>query len=188
MYFLAYFMVFVRIWGASSAAPEQRLGELAAAWSALFETPTTDNPNKCQGCGERRVAVEDTMASSQLTAMRIEYIKQQILKKLRLKEPPTISRPLSSLPKPLANGTVLSKTRGVPTVNKDVDDFYGKTDQVIIFPKEGLNLAQGTQRNFREAEDLVYTLSGGSSWDFHMLIKTVAGNSESPKCFWFRKL
>nr|CAD7400754.1 unnamed protein product [Timema cristinae] len=170
MYFFVYFMVFVWIWGASSSvAPEQRLGQLAAAWSALFETPTTDNPNKCQGCGERRAAVEDTMASSQLTAMRIEYIKQQILKKLRLKEPPTISRPLSSLPKPLATGTVLSKTRGVPTVNKDVDDFYGRTDQVIIFPKEvvkltnpsveGLILAQRAERNIREAKDLVHTVA-----------------------------
>nr|CAD7429140.1 unnamed protein product [Timema monikensis] len=170
MYFFVYFMLFVWIWGASSSvAPEQRLGQLATAWSALFETPTTDNPNKCQGCGERRAAVEDTMASSQLTAMRIEYIKQQILKKLRLKEPPTISRPLSSLPKPLATGTVLSKTRGVPTVNKDVDDFYGRTDQVIIFPKEvvklmnpsveGLILAQRAERNIREAKDLVHTVA-----------------------------
>lgn len=76
------------------------------------------------------------MEKYEITALRIEIIKQQILKKLRLKEPPSVSMPLSTLPKPLSNGTVLHKSNKLES-DADMDDFYGTTDQVILFPQEG---------------------------------------------------
>ena len=74
--------------------------------------------------------------TSEITALRIEMIKEQILKKLRLKGPPSVSMPLSALPKPLANGTIIRASSVVDT-SRDMDDFYGTTDQVIVFPQQG---------------------------------------------------
>lgn len=45
--------------------------------------------------------------------------------------------PLSTLPKPLSNGTILHKSNKLES-SRDVDDFYGTTDQVILFPQEGM--------------------------------------------------
>jgi hypothetical protein len=72
----------------------------------------------------------------EITALRIELIKEQILKKLRLKGPPSVSMPLSTLPKPLSNGAILHKSNKLES-NRDVEDFYGTTDQIILFPQEG---------------------------------------------------
>ncbi|KAK9890116.1 hypothetical protein WA026_008926 [Henosepilachna vigintioctopunctata] len=69
----------------------------------------------------------------EVTAIRIEYIKHQILKKLRLKEKPQIS--LADLKKTKEYANLLP--------NQDdhfhgsyKDDFYGRTTQAVIFPYE----------------------------------------------------
>lgn len=73
-----------------------------------------------------------------LTELRVEYVKEQILKKLRLSKPPVVSMPLSTLPKPLINGNVLELRPGEPLVpDKPAESFYGKTDQIVVFPHEG---------------------------------------------------
>ncbi|XP_032677367.1 bone morphogenetic protein 2-A isoform X2 [Odontomachus brunneus] len=74
-----------------------------------------------------------------LTELRVEYVKEQILKKLRLSKPPAVSMPLSTLPKPLINGNVLELRPGAPLVpDKPAESFYGKTDQIVVFPHEGI--------------------------------------------------
>lgn len=77
---------------------------------------------------------EVSVAENEFTALRIEYIKNQILKKLRLKEKPTVS--VGDLPIPvkeyenfLPDDDLLQSSYS--------DDFYGKTTQAIIFPDEG---------------------------------------------------
>lgn len=98
----------------------------------------------CVGCSKKITLVdkdekvmvpEYSITPEEFTALRIEYIKNQILKKLRLKEKPQVSMP--QLPKPvMENDAILS------SINDDMDggfsdDFYGKTTHAIIFPYEG---------------------------------------------------
>lgn len=92
-------------------------------------------------CAQNKVNIIDP--DLLLTELRVEYVKQQILKKLRLSKPPEVSMPLSTLPKPLINGNVLELRPGAPPEEK-TEHFYGKTDQIIIFPNEGTIL---TSRN-----------------------------------------
>lgn len=84
-------------------------------------------------------SVDDTQneiaaAENKITALRIEYIKSQILKKLRLKERPVIS--VGDLPKPLKDeGDTI-----FPGQDEDISNinaYYGKTQQVVVFPYEG---------------------------------------------------
>lgn len=55
--------------------------------------------------------------------------------------------PLSTLPKPLINGRVLELQPGAPLEpEKSADSFYGKTDQIVVFPNEGQSLWNWTIR------------------------------------------
>lgn len=90
--------------------------------------------NNCAGCAQNKVNV---IESDPLTELRVEYVKQQILKKLRLSKPPEVSMPLSTLPKPLINGNVLRSD-----LERPMENFYGKTNQVVVFPSEGKILIQ----------------------------------------------
>lgn len=102
--------------------------------SAQSEAPANEN-NNCPGCAQNKIVIDHDPF---LTELRVEYVKQQILKKLRLSKPPEVSMPLSTLPKPLINGNVLELRPGAPLVpDKPAESFYGKTDQVVVFPHEG---------------------------------------------------
>lgn len=92
----------------------------------------------CAGCTQNKISLLAT--DPILTELRVEYVKQQILKKLRLSRPPEISMPLSTLPKPLINGRVLELRPGSPLEPEKsaADSFYGKTDQIVVFPNEGI--------------------------------------------------
>ncbi|XP_071558759.1 growth/differentiation factor 8 [Temnothorax nylanderi] len=91
----------------------------------------TNKEDDCAGCAQNKVNVIDP--DPLLTELRVEYVKQQILKKLRLSKPPEVSMPLSTLPKPLINGNVLR-----PDLERPAENFYGKTNQVVVFPSEGV--------------------------------------------------
>jgi hypothetical protein len=127
------------IFGSSIADTVQtryRHQHLLKAWRTLSDLLPESHRSSCSGCGARRVFQESNLEKYEITALRIELIKQQILKKLRLKEPPSVSMPLSTLPKPLSNGTVLQKSSKLES-NRDADDFYGTREQVILFAEEG---------------------------------------------------
>lgn len=97
---------------------------------------SANGENACAGCAENKVNVIDP--EPLLTELRVEYVKQQILKKLRLSKPPEVSMPLSTLPKPLINGNVLELRPGAPPEpERPAENFYGKTDQIVVFPNEG---------------------------------------------------
>ncbi|KAH8283510.1 hypothetical protein KR018_004633 [Drosophila ironensis] len=79
---------------------------------------------KCES--SRRV---EHISEEQLTHLRIEFVKQQILEKLRLKESPNVSA--VELPKPIFEGVTLSHPDD-STKNKELDDYYARTSKKFI--------------------------------------------------------
>lgn len=92
-------------------------------------------PSNCPKCQNRP---EIRMTEEELTELRIEYVKNQILKKLKLTERPQVSVSLSSgLPKPVAEGATFLSDSDDDSITGIPDEFYGKTTQKIIFPQLG---------------------------------------------------
>lgn len=94
--------------------------------------PEAENVQTSVPEDEDNPSVPFAISEKEFTALRIEYIKNQILKKLRLKEMPTST--IDDLPIPLKEDNFL------PQADDNLigsDDFYGKTTQAIIFPSEG---------------------------------------------------
>lgn len=95
---------------------------------------------------DRKIYVSSDMGgydddkSSQSRALRIASVKNQILQKLRLTERP---RPATSarisLPLPVQLGATMLNLPKPHNYDHDphLDDFYGKTDQKVIFPDDG---------------------------------------------------
>lgn len=76
------------------------------------------------------------MTEEQLTKLRIEYVKNQILKKLRLTERPNVSA--TNLPRPIAEGSMINdEDEEEQQQNKAFEQFYAKTTQKIIFLELG---------------------------------------------------
>lgn len=133
----------------SNAGYRDGVANMSPVWRALIqsfpdtvfstdlETSSEVNSEPCHECGVRKAKVEASLSEKQLTTLRVELIKQQILKKLRLRTAPQSSMSRSTLPSPLSNGTILHSVAHFLNPSKDIDDFYGKTDQVILFPKGG---------------------------------------------------
>ncbi len=95
----------------------------------------TKIPSNCPKCQNRP---EIRMTEEELTELRIEYVKNQILKKLKLTERPQVSVSLSSgLPKPVAEGATFLSDSDDDSITGIPDEFYGKTTQKIIFPQLG---------------------------------------------------
>lgn len=109
-----------------------------------------DEDHLCIGCSQKNEVVGDTPGSlaytvteKELTALRIEYIKNQILKKLRLKEKPQVS--MADLPKPVIEDQGLIPNQDDYWQNSYLNDFFAKTTFSIIFPYEGkANMASGS--------------------------------------------
>ncbi|EZA49954.1 hypothetical protein DMN91_011432 [Ooceraea biroi] len=91
---------------------------------------------ECVGCAQNKVTLIDH--NPFLTELRVEYVKQQILKKLRLSKPPEVSMPLSTLPKPLISNVLELRPGAPPEPERHAENFYGKTDQIVVFPNEGV--------------------------------------------------
>ncbi|XP_014468682.1 PREDICTED: inhibin beta A chain [Dinoponera quadriceps] len=137
-------VVFIVVFGANSAfvlstwkMPNfmMNLSNMLTSSSQSAATPASEK-NNCPGCAQNKILIDH---NSFLTELRVEYVKQQILRKLRLSKPPEVSMPLSTLPKPLINGNVLELRPGAPLVpDKPAESFYGKTNQVVVFPHEGV--------------------------------------------------
>lgn len=84
---------------------------------------------KCQSRPELR------MTETELTKLRIEYVKNQILKKLRMTERPNVSA--ANLPRPIAEGAMIFPEDEEDQQNNAFEQFYGKTTQKIIFLELG---------------------------------------------------
>lgn len=131
--------------GISLKVHRQKRSFIAPIVEARLQDESENTPSACVGCtkkftllekGEKYEVPEYTITPEEFTALRIEYIKNQILKKLRLKEKPQVSMP--QLPKPVTQiDSILSNFNDDDMDNGYSDDFYGKTTQAIILPFEG---------------------------------------------------
>lgn len=96
---------------------------------------TMDSPKKSLSCPKCKSRPELRMTEEELTNLRIEYVKNQILQKLRLTERPQVSA--SNIPKPVAEGATIHQENAQEQIKRAPDEFYGKTTQKIVFPKLG---------------------------------------------------
>jgi TGF-beta receptor len=91
----------------------------------------TQEKLKCPTCKQHGVQI----TPEDLKSLRIEFLKNEILRKLRLSERPKISFP--KLPQPIADGITIQYNPEVDESNKRLDDYYAKTTQKIVFLNEG---------------------------------------------------
>jgi hypothetical protein len=88
----------------------------------------------CPKCKQNSVKISE----NELANLRIEYVKNQILHKLRLTERP---EPISKdeLPEPVQEGYAISSIGDINTdfLNRHLDDYFAKTTQKIIFLTKG---------------------------------------------------
>jgi len=83
------------------------------------------------------------MSEEELTALRIEFVKNQILKKLRLTERPTVS--VEDLPRPVTEH--LLPMPEVDNKNRQSEDYYAKTTKKFIFLQEASEQCVGLDVN-----------------------------------------
>ncbi|KAJ8664950.1 hypothetical protein QAD02_006612 [Eretmocerus hayati] len=137
MKFTGILLVLVALMCVASGATASWPNPLKSMWMSLYPTvepKPADSEYSCRGCKANRVEEPDPV----LTELRVEYVKQQILRKLRLEKPPEVSISISTLPKPLINGRVLDLKPGEPLQPPTpAESFYGKTNQIVVFPNEG---------------------------------------------------
>jgi hypothetical protein len=87
----------------------------------------------CPKCKQNSVK----MSEDELTNLRIEYVKNQILHKLRMDQRPA-PVPKDELPEPIQEGyAIQSEDHHVDYLNRHLDDYYAKTTQKIIFLTRG---------------------------------------------------
>lgn len=103
----------------------------------LLEKMHQLNQNSLVNCPKCQRQPELRMTEEQLTKLRIEYVKNQILKKLRLTKRPNVSA--TNLPRPVAEGSMINaEDEEEQQQNNAFEQFYGKTTQKIIFLELGM--------------------------------------------------
>lgn len=86
----------------------------------------------CPKCKENSVK----MSEDELTSLRIEYVKNQILHKLGLNERPP-PKSIDELPEPIQEGYAIHNDDDTDYLNRHLDDYFAKTTQKIIFLTRG---------------------------------------------------
>lgn len=86
----------------------------------------------CPKCKQNSVK----MSEDELASLRTEYVKNQILHKLRMTERPA---PVSKdrLPMPIQEGYTIHVDESDDYLNRHLDDYFAKTTQKIIFLNRG---------------------------------------------------
>jgi hypothetical protein len=86
----------------------------------------------CPKCKQNSVK----MSEDELASLRTEYVKNQILHKLRMTERPA---PVSKdrLPMPIQEGYTIQVDESDDYLNRHLDDYFAKTTQKIIFLNRG---------------------------------------------------
>lgn len=86
----------------------------------------------CPKCKQNSVKMSET----ELANLRIEYVKNQILHKLRMTERPA-PIPKDELPEPIQEGYAINGDDDTDYLNRHLDDYFAKTTQKIIFLTQG---------------------------------------------------
>ncbi|CAK9825689.1 Growth/differentiation factor 8 [Anthophora retusa] len=150
-------------WNFYSQSANPTPASSSSSSSSYSSASSSFEEEDCVGCAQNKVSLLAT--DTILTEIRVEYVKQQILKKLRLSKPPEISMSISTLPKPLINGRVLELRPGAPLEpERSVDSFYGKTDQIVVFPNEGI----ADSKKCRQKSDHVTGFSPAACFTFYL--------------------
>lgn len=117
-------------------SPNHDANEIAEN-SSDFEPSDDESIKKvaanCPKCKQNSVK----MSENELANLRIEYVKNQILHKLRMTERPA---PISKdgIPEPLQEGYAIGQgDEGTEFLNRHLDDYFAKTTQKIIFLTRG---------------------------------------------------
>ncbi|XP_034667936.1 inhibin beta A chain [Drosophila subobscura] len=108
----------------TEAEPEPEAEPAVPSRNATISTKSSGGCPKCES--SRQV---EHITEEQLTHLRIEFVKQQILEKLRLKESPNVSA--VELPKPIFEGVTLTHPDD-SSKNKELDDYYARTSKKFI--------------------------------------------------------
>ncbi|KAH8274122.1 hypothetical protein KR044_011422 [Drosophila immigrans] len=124
---------------------EQPLEAPAPAPVATPSNTTMTASGGCPKCESNRQV--EHITEEELRRLRIEFVKQQILEKLRLKESPNVSA--AELPRPIFEGVTLTQSDEA-SKNKDYDDYYARTNQKFIL------LQRGESRRLTRSADISY--------------------------------
>lgn len=73
------------------------------------------------------------VTEEELADLRIEFVKKQILEKLRLKEPPSVAS--STIPQPIRES--IRNSYEDNSSEKELDDYYAKTSKTFIMLDKG---------------------------------------------------
>ena len=92
--------------------------------------PITTNCPDCDLEKQRKL-----LSEMEIRTLRLEHIKRQILNKLRLDKPPNITINRNAIPDPIAESEFMPDLEAthVEEGDKNIDEFFGRTTQVIIF-------------------------------------------------------
>ncbi|KAH8418834.1 hypothetical protein KR222_010752 [Zaprionus bogoriensis] len=113
---------------AEQEVPAEEAAPVASAVVAENVTlPIASGKSGCPKCESSRHV--EHITEEELRRLRIEFVKQQILEKLRLKESPNVSA--VELPRPIFEGVTLPQTQEA-SKSKDYDDYYARTNQKFI--------------------------------------------------------
>lgn len=98
----------------------------------LQDESTKIDAVNCPKCKQNNIV---KMNEDEVTKLRVEYVKNEILNKLRMIERPPKKEMLEELPEPVQEGHTMEESEGenVGSINLNVDDYFAKTTQKIIF-------------------------------------------------------
>jgi hypothetical protein len=99
-----------------------------------FDAASHETVN-CPGCAQ--VKNLENVSEDDLDELRIEYVKNEILSKLRLSErPPKKEKLLDDLPEPVQEGHTAEEHHEIKNI-LNTEDYYAKTTQKIVFLTQG---------------------------------------------------
>jgi hypothetical protein len=106
--------------------------EIEISTNSINEESRLRGSLKCIKCLKNSVK----MSEDELTSLRIEYVKNQILHKLRMNERPP-KKLFDDLPQPIQEGFAIQYDDDTNYLNRQLDDYFAKTTQKIIFLTQG---------------------------------------------------
>lgn len=99
----------------------------------VHSPPKVHYKRKRVSCEKCRNSQNVLVTEEELTDLRIEFVKKQILEKLRLKEPPTVAS--SSIPQPIRES--IRNSYEDTSSEKELDDYYARTSKKFIILEKG---------------------------------------------------
>lgn len=97
--------------------------------------PRIHYKRKSVQCEKCRNSQNVLVTEEELADLRIEFVKKQILEKLRLKEPPVVAS--SSIPQPIRES--IRNSYEDDSSEKELDDYYARSSKKFIMLERGKN-------------------------------------------------